>query len=213
MIIDGHAHAAGDFLKGDNIIRILDENEVDYVVLAGTAQLNSEKNEDLSYFSNFSEKYPINFIYIINNIIKVVNTLNNTSKKLDSGNQYVFDLVRQYLNRIIQFYWVNPEEKNVIEKINSHYNKYNFRGLKLHQGITKVNFKSENMQAIAKWAEEKEMPIFIHLCSKKDAVAMVEFVKCHKRVNFIIAHLIGLEVFIDADFEQSNVFLIYPVTK
>ena len=35
---------------------------------------------------------------------------------------------------------------------------------------------------------------------------MVEFVNCHKRVNFIIAHLIGLEVFIDAGFEQSNVF-------
>src|SRR5471030_2431182 len=102
MIIDGDAHAAGDFLKGRNIIRILDENEVDYVVLAGTAELNSEKNQDLSSFSNFSERYPINFIYIINNIIKVVNRLNNTAKKLDSGNQYVFDLVKQYPNRIIQ---------------------------------------------------------------------------------------------------------------
>lgn len=205
MIIDGHAHAAGDFLKGNNIIRILDENKVDYVVLAGTAQLNSEKNEDLSSFTNFSEKYPLSFIYILNKIIKVVNALNRSAKKLDLGNQYVYDLVRQYPNRIIQFYWVNPGEKNIIEKINSCYDKYNFRGLKLHQGITKVDLKSENMQAIAKWAEEKEMPIFIHLCSKKDAIAMVKFANCHKKVNFIIGHLIGLEVFIEAGLEQSNV--------
>lgn len=205
MIIDGHAHAAGDYLKGINIIQMLDENKVDYVVLAGTAQLNSEKSEDLSSFSMLSAKYPLSFIYIINKIIKVVNALNRTAKKLDLGNQYVFDLVRQYPNRIIQFYWVNPEGKNVIEKINSYYKKYNFRGLKLHQGITKVDLKSENMHAIAKWAEEKEMPIFIHLCSKKDAKAMVEFANRHKRVNFIIGHLIGLEVFIEAGLEQSNV--------
>lgn len=206
MIIDGHAHAAGVFLNGDNIIRILDENEVDYVILAGSAQLNSEKNEDLSLFSNLSGKYPFNFIYIINTIIKAINTLYNTSKKLDLGNQYVFNLVRQYPNRIIQFYWVNPKVRNVIEKINDSYKKYNFRGLKIHQCITRFDIKSENMQAIVEWAEDKEMPIFIHLYSKKDAIAMVKFAKNHEKVNFIIGHLIGLEVFIDLGLRQSNLF-------
>lgn len=71
MIIDGHAHALGDFLKADNIIKILDENGVDCVVLAGIAQINFEKNEELSSFTSLSEKYPMRSIYIINNIIKL----------------------------------------------------------------------------------------------------------------------------------------------
>ncbi|MGE5396048.1 MAG: hypothetical protein ACM3MK_00780, partial [Chitinophagales bacterium] len=134
MIIDGHAHAAGDFLKGNNIIRILDELGVDCVVLAGTPELNSEKNNDLSFFSKMSDKFPMNFIYFINTIIKLVNSLNNTAKKLDSGNQYVFDLVKQYPDRIIQFYWVDPNEKNALEKLDSCYKRFNFKGLKIHQG-------------------------------------------------------------------------------
>jgi uncharacterized protein len=206
MRIDGHAHASGDFLYGENIIRILDENEVDYVILAGSVQLESKKNENLSIFSNLSRKYPFNFIYIINAIISAINTLNCTSKKLDLGNQYVFDLVRQYPNRMIQFYWANPEDNNVIEKLNEAYIKYHYRGLKLHQCITNFDIKSESMNAIVKWAEEKEMPVFIHLCSKKDVIAMVEFIRTHENVNFIIGHLIGLEIFIDCPPKQPNVF-------
>ena len=33
MIIDGHAHACGDFLRAENIVEILDRNQVDKVVL------------------------------------------------------------------------------------------------------------------------------------------------------------------------------------
>jgi len=206
MRIDGHAHASGDFLNGENIIRILDENEVDYVILAGSAQLESKKNEDLSLFSNLSQRYPFNFIYIINTIIRIVNALNHTSKRLDLGNQHVYDLVRQYPNRMIQFYWVNPKDNNVIEKLNDAYIKYHYKGLKLHQCITNFDIKSESMREIVKWAEEKDMPVFVHLCSKKDVIAMVDFIKNHENVNFIIAHLIGLELFIDCLPKQPNVF-------
>ena len=33
MIIDAHAHASGDFLHGEDLIKILDSNKVDKVVL------------------------------------------------------------------------------------------------------------------------------------------------------------------------------------
>jgi len=118
----------------------------------------------------------------------------------------VFDLVRQYPKRMVQFYWINPTDKNIIEKINDAYTEYHFKGLKLHQCITKFDINSENMREIVKWAEEKEMPIFIHLCSKKDAIAMIELTKNHKDVNFIIGHLIGLEIFVESVLNQPNVF-------
>ncbi|WP_026884934.1 amidohydrolase family protein [Clostridium akagii] len=206
MIIDGHAHAAGDFLKTNNIIKILDENNVDYVVLAGTPQINCEKNYDLSFFSKFIEKYPENFIYILNNIIKTVNFFNRSSTKIDLGNEYVYNLVKQQPDRIIQFYWVNPCEKNIIDKINVNYKNYNFKGIKLHQCINKFDLKEGYMNEISEWAREKEMPIFIHLCTKKDTFDMVELIKKHTNTKFIIAHLIGLQVFINSQIDISNIY-------
>ncbi|MBC2582258.1 amidohydrolase family protein [Clostridium sp. DJ247] len=206
MIIDGHAHATGDFLKANNIIKILDENNVDYVVLAGSLQISCEKNQDLSYFSKFIEKYPLKFIYILNNIIKLVNFLNKSSTKIDLGNEYAYNLVKQHTDRMIQFYWVNPCEKDIINKIDVNYKKYKFKGIKLHQCITKFDLREGYMHEISEWAGQKGMPIFIHLCTKKDAFDMVELIRKHKNTKFIIAHLIGLEVFIDAKIDASNVF-------
>jgi len=53
MIIDGHAHAAGDFLNGNNIIRILDENQVDYVVLVGLRKSILKKTKTYLLFQSF----------------------------------------------------------------------------------------------------------------------------------------------------------------
>lgn len=206
MIIDGHAHATGDFLKTNNIIKILDENNVDYVVLAGTPQIDCDKNYDLSFFSKFTEKYPESFIYIINNIIRAINFFNRSATKIDLGNDYVYNLVKQQPNRIIQFYWINPCENNIIDKLNIAYENYNFKGIKLHQCIHKFDLKNDYMSEISDWAREKDMPIFIHLRTKKDAFAMVELIKKHPNTKFIIAHLIGLEVFINSRIDFSNVY-------
>lgn len=149
MIIDGHAHAAGDFCKGFNIIKILDENNVDYAVLAGTPQVNSEKNQDLSFFSKFADKHSENLIYLTNSLVKKVNSLNKTAKKIDAGNEYVYNLVKQYPNRIIQFYWTDPAEDNILIKLDKKYKEYNFKGIKLHQCINKFNLKEGYMHEIA----------------------------------------------------------------
>jgi predicted TIM-barrel fold metal-dependent hydrolase len=219
MIIDGHAHAAGDFCKAFDIIKILNENNVDYVVLAGTPEINSEKNQDLSFFSKFAEKHPEGLIYFTNIIVKKVNSLNRTSKNIELGNEYVYNLVKQYPDRIIQFYWIDPAEKNILTKLDEKYKLYNFKGIKLHQCINKFNLKESYMHEIAQWAGIKGLPIFIHLTSKKDVVNMIQLISQHKNTNFIIGHLIGLEVFIESNVVFPNVFFdiscpqLVPKTK
>lgn len=206
MIIDGHAHAAGDFLKADNIVKVLDENNVDCIVLAGTVEINSSKNQNLNYFSKLAEKHPKGFIFIINKITKLINSLAKSATKVDLGNEYVYQLVKQYPNRILQFYWIDPCENGIIDKIKVNYEKYKFRGIKLHQCINKFSLKEKYMDDISEWCEENEIPIFIHLCSKEDVVDMIQLIRNHKNTKYIIAHLIGVEMFIDAGMDFPNVF-------
>ena len=54
MIIDAHAHACGEFLKGEDIVRILDENDVDKVVLV-PGEVGSDKGYS---FPELSTSYP-----------------------------------------------------------------------------------------------------------------------------------------------------------
>ena len=219
MIIDGHSHSAGDFCKALDIIKSLNENNVDYVVLAGTPEINSEKNQDLSFFSKFAEKHPENLIYFTNTIVKKVNALNRTSKKIELGNEYVHNLVKQYPDRILQFYWIDPAEGSILTKLDDKYNQYNFKGIKLHQCINKFNLKENYMHEISDWAASKDLPIFIHLTSKKDVIDMLQLISQHRDTNFIIGHLIGLEVFMETNVVFPNVFFdiscpqLVPKTK
>jgi hypothetical protein len=46
MIIDGHAHACGEFLHVENVVQILDANRVDKIAMV-PGEMNSEKNYSL----------------------------------------------------------------------------------------------------------------------------------------------------------------------
>ena len=65
MIIDGHAHASGDFLTPKNIIQKLDETGVDKVVLV-PGELNSTKTYSLP---NLAQLFPPK------NVVKLTNSL------------------------------------------------------------------------------------------------------------------------------------------
>ena len=63
MIIDGHAHASGDFLKPENIIDNLDKSGVDKVILV-PGELESTKNYSLPNLR-------IHFSYLYSSMITV----------------------------------------------------------------------------------------------------------------------------------------------
>ncbi len=203
MIIDGHAHACGDFLKRDQLLKILAENGADRVALC-PGELNSAKNYHLP---NLAQKYPQkDFSATVNNIIKITVALTGKAGQIDAGNDYVYGLARQAPERISQFYWVDPGASEVVAKLDREYGRMGFAGLKLHQCWNRFDLRLGYMDDIAEWAGGKSLPVFIHLGSQRDAVAMAELIRRHPDTNFIIAHLIGLAVFADALRDRANAF-------
>lgn len=203
MIIDGHAHACGEYLTVAGILKKLNENSTDAVVLC-PGELNKDKGYILP---DLYLKYPNkDFIYVINRLTKMIIALTSAAKQIDEGNGYVFSLVRQAPQRIFQFFWVNPNDKNVVDKIEDKYALWNFKGIKLHQCWHKFSLQNENIGPIIKWAENKGLPVFIHLASRQDALDMVRLVNRHSDACFIIAHMIGMEVFSQAELQNKNVY-------
>jgi predicted TIM-barrel fold metal-dependent hydrolase len=203
MIIDAHAHACGAFLKGKEIIEILDANNVDKVVLV-PGELGSDKNYSLP---NLATKFPNTDVISFTNLItKIVISITGAAKQIDEGNTHVFSLAKDYPDRIIQFYWVKLSQSNALEKLERHFAEYKFKGIKLHQCWESFKVGSENFHKVADWASSTNLPIFLHLFSKKQATQLSQYIKTHSKTTFIIAHLFGLERYIKADVNSNNVF-------
>jgi hypothetical protein len=203
MIIDAHAHACGVFLKGKDIIEILDMNNVDKVVLV-PGEFGSDKNYSLP---ELAAKFPNTDVISFTNLVtKIVIRLSGAAKKIDEGNKHVFSLVKDYPDRIIQFYWLKLSQSNALEKLERNFAEYKFKGIKLHQCWESFKVGSEIFHKVANWASSKDLPIFVHLFSKNQATQLSKYIKVHSKTTFIIAHLFGLERYIKADVNSDNVF-------
>lgn len=193
MIIDTHSHACGDYLNADSIIEILDKNKTDKTVLC-PGQKGRKKNYN---FPNLSELYPNkDLIYYVNTVISIATKLSGVSKHIEEQNYYVYTLCQNKPDRLLQKYWVKPNNKNIIQDIENDFLKYKFKLLKLHQCWTYFKFTSTYFKEITDWALNHNMPIFIHIKSRKDVLDLIEIIKERQDSIFIIAHLIGIEEFI-----------------
>lgn len=192
MIIDGHAHSCGNFFTVQGIVDTLDKLSVDKVVLC-PGLINDEKNHYVPNLATFFKNTDI--MNFANKIICKVNTNNNSINKLDKANEYVYNLLQKLPERIIQFYWADPTKKNIIDELQQRYEDWNYSGIKLHQCSEQFSSTSYQMHQISDFAEYKGIPIFIHLYSNKDAIDMIELIRNHPNTTFIIAHLIGMELF------------------
>ena len=89
MIIDGHAHASGDFLKPESIIDNLDKSGVDKVILV-PGELESTKNYSLP---NLAKLFPANNVVKVTNLLtKFVIGIAGTVKQIPKGNEHVYNL-------------------------------------------------------------------------------------------------------------------------
>ena len=69
MIIDGHSHSCGKYLTAEGIIKTLNENGVDKVVLV-PGELNSKSEYSLP---NIASKFPnYNVVKLTNNLTKFI---------------------------------------------------------------------------------------------------------------------------------------------
>jgi predicted TIM-barrel fold metal-dependent hydrolase len=203
MIIDAHAHACGDFLNGKDIIKILNRNNVDKVVLV-PGELGSDKNYSLP---ELAAKFPNSDIVAITNLItKLVIGIAGVAKQIGEGNTYVYSLVKEYPDRIIQFYWVRLSQSNSLEDLEQHYTEYGFKGIKLHQCWESFKINSDKFHKISEWAASHDLPIFVHLFTKRQATQLAKYIKEHPNTIFIIGHLFGLERYLETGINSDNTF-------
>lgn len=189
-MIDGHAHACGCYHNAESTISYLNAHQIDKVILC-PGEPNSMKNYNLPMLSKLFHSYRLG--YVINKIICFIISIKGVAKHIDEQNRIVGNMARLYPNKIIQAYWVNPLDDNCIVKLEKDLVLYNFRIMKLHQCWNKFDVASESFVKIVQWATEHELPIFIHLLSKRQSILFCEMTNIFIDTTFIVAHMIEFE--------------------
>lgn len=203
MIIDGHSHACGKFLTTESIVKTLDDNGVDKVVLV-PGELNSKSEYSLP---DIASKFPNhNVVKVTNYMTKFVMKLTGKVKDIPKGNEHVYNLKSVASNRVIQFIWITTGIKNKTEYLDSKFTDWKFHGVKLHQCWENFSIDSEFFNEIAVWTEKHDLPLFIHLYSDSEVAKLINYKRNHPRLKLIVAHLFGLELFIKDNFKDDNLY-------
>jgi predicted TIM-barrel fold metal-dependent hydrolase len=196
LIIDGHAHSAGEFCRGEDIIRTLDGLGVDKVVLC-PGPINEPKKWPVPPLARVFRKRGLGLPG--NRLLRL--TAGYVAKRFDfdASNAYVAGLGRRYPGRIVQACWVDPADAGLRVWLEARHDEWKFRALKLHQCYQRFRSDSPGMHELALIAGVRKLPVFIHLYARRDALDLLSLVAAHSETTFVIAHLLGLEVFAAAD--------------
>jgi len=213
MIIDGHAHACGDYLTPAKINQTLLESGADRVVLV-PGELNSDKTYP---FPNVAKYFPnSNVTKFFNHLTKFVVKVTKVKEDFKKGNDFVYSLVKALPEKVIQFYLVTDDHNNISNVLTAKHNEQGFKGLKIHHCWFPILIDSELFTQTVDWATEHEIPLFVHLLSDKEVNKLIEYKKSHPKLKLIVAHLFGLELFIKSDFKDENLYFdisTYQVTS
>lgn len=201
MIIDGHAHTFGEFSKTETLIPLMDKLGVDKVVLCpGGSEPDAEFKIPKVKESRIIK---IPYLFVLGNIFY----LRLKGKKFPPpNNDYVFSLIQECPDRLIQFFWIDPHDPNLEENLKINYDKMSFSGIKLHQCLNKFSISDEGMEMISKFANDKKLPIFIHLYTFREARKLVRLARKYPQVNYIIAHMMGFETVARRGRDLKNIY-------
>ncbi|MDD3368535.1 MAG: TatD family hydrolase [Lachnospiraceae bacterium] len=199
FVIDEHAHASGSFLTESGIRKLMNENQVDMLFLT-PAQLGSKITYPLK---NKARRDPYGDVVSGNNrlsggMIRLIGAI----KQIPEGNERVYQLCRQMPECTRQIYWVT--RKNV-SQLDEDYERMGFIGIKLHQCWEYFDISSNWFENVINWAGKKDLPVFIHVYTLVEMRKLIGFIKEHQEATIIIAHLYGLESFMEepaSDFEN-----------
>jgi len=203
MVIDGHSHACGKFLTAESIVKSLAGNGVDKVVLV-PGELNSKSEYSLPNLATiFPER---NVVKVTNYMTKFVMKVTGKVKDIPAGNEYVYDLKTKTEGKVIQFIWITKGINNTTEYLDRKLAAWSFQGVKLHQCWEKFSVDSDFFKEVAIWAENHDLPLFIHLYSDYETNKIISYKRKHPKLKLIVAHLFGFELFIKADFKDENLY-------
>jgi uncharacterized protein len=200
MIIDGHAHLGGEYKDLAAILATLDRARADKVVLCPADQ----QRHDSLKIPDFAGKMPTKELnFVVNRLLRLVTGKVTLEKNLEKGNEEVFNISSLSKGRILQFFWADPAKKTVVDELEEKYELWRFKGIKLHQAVQSFKLNSLHFQNVAEFAVRKKIPIFIHLYSKKEVVKFISVSERYK-TNFILGHLIGLEILLKLKNKLGN---------
>lgn len=204
MIIDGHAHACGDFLTAGSIVKKLNDTNVDKVILV-PGELNSTRTYRLK---DFTAKDPYKDpVVSLNRASRIFLTIIRAAKAVREGNEYVYSLKQQLPDRVIQFFWITKHEtgkRHPGELLDEKYARMGFAGLKMHQNWESFKVGDPYFSAVMDWAENHNLPVFIHLYSISEVKSLAAFKSTRKNLKIIHAHLFGFEHIREAVRDDEN---------
>jgi predicted TIM-barrel fold metal-dependent hydrolase len=203
LIIDGHAHSAGVFNDPDLIVARLDELGVDKVVLC-PGIVNDDKNDRIPALARLSGRK--DWMLPVNRVIRTAAVLKKKQQDLAERNALVHSFHEKHPDRIEQFYWADPAADDFLEDLAAKHDAWGFKGIKLHQCVERFGMDAPALGDMAEFAGNKGLPVFVHIFSKAGAIRTIELITSHRRTYFIVAHLIGLEVFESLPRDTENAY-------
>ena len=143
-------------------------------------------------------------IYLLNRMLRF--SYNSFFKDNGDGNKYVFELRNKLPETVIQFLWVNPLDPQHMDNLEKNIREYQVKGIKLHQAWNPFSIDGSEFNRLVEVARAHKLPIFIHLYSKKETWKLLQFVGSNRDVIFIIAHMLGLDIFKERAKDLPNVY-------
>ena len=203
MIIDGHAHLGGEYKDLPAVLSTMQKYGLDRVI---ACPADHPRNRSM-YVPEMAGWWPAeNLNYTVNKLIRATVSEEQHQMNIDRGNQEVFNVAAQSEGRVIQFFWANPLKESILSETETKLEEWKFRGVKLHQACHPFKILATPFQDLAELAAFRNIPVFIHLYSKKEVLDFISVAKSYN-TTFLVGHLIGLETFIEnKDKVSDNVF-------
>lgn len=200
MMIDIHAHAAGNYGSVDSIKIMAAKYGIEKIVLCTSPKNNHNLPEPPA--THFKQKP--DSIFMMNRISRIA--YKYFFKGDGEGNQFVCGLKNHLPELILQFLWVNPLDTAYMSKLESTINTYRPSGIKLHQAWNPFKIDGIEFKNLVDIASSHQLPIFIHLYSKREVLKMCRFISENPNAVFIIGHLAGANLFAESGANLRNVY-------
>lgn len=188
MIIDGHAHAFGDYLTAQSIAETLEAAGAHQVVLSpGESAGNGGY-----WLPDLASRWPgWDPMRAVNRIVRVAVALSGKSSDIPAGNEEVFRLRQAIPGLVRQCYWLDPRPTGAMEDLARHFDQWRFCMVKLHQCWTPFTPSDQVIESVAAWCGETGLPLFVHIYRRNDVLSFLNLCRRHRRTQFILGHLIG----------------------
>ena len=193
MIIDGHAHLGGNYRDLPSIISSLDQAGADKVILCPSDELRIKPMWIPHSLGKWGGK-GLNFL--VNKVIRRSAFRQEKWEFIKKGNEEVYRVAARSEGRIVQFYWANPLDPGLTDDLNRAVTEWSIKGIKLHQCAHPFKVLSDEFSRLAAFAAANKLPVFIHFHTRQEIRDFITIAGKYQ-VNFIVGHIIGLELFLE----------------